>query len=282
MTTRKFKDAAAFRTSLEGRIKLVSRKKGMDLQRLRREVGFDRLLARLFSGKNPPWYLKGGYAMELRIEGARTTKVVDMGRSLGPGENAMGPELLEEIQELASKELGDFFEFRIGAPILELDATYGGYRYPVEARVDGRTFVKFHLDLGLGDPKTGIFEELKAVDWLRFAGIAAPVFPAISQEQHFAETIHAYTKLREGRENSRVRDLVDMVPLIEEAGLEKYKVKKALEKTFNGRNTHAKPDKLKVPPASWEKPFKEIASECGLKITFRDAYNKVSEYYVGL
>ena len=76
--------------------------------------------------------------------------------------------------------------------------------------------------------------------------------------------------------------MVDMVLLIEEAGLEKYKVKKALEKTFNGRNTHAKPDKLKVPPASWEKPFKEIASECGLKITFQDAYNKVSEYYVGL
>jgi hypothetical protein len=282
MTTRKYKDAAAFRASLEERIKTFSRKKGMDLQRLRREIGFDRLLARLFSGKNPPWYLKGGYAMELRIEGARTTKDVDLGRSLGPDEKVAGHELLEEIQDLAAKDLGDFFEFRIGTPTLELDATYGGYRYPVEAMLGGRSFVKFHMDLGLGDPRTGALEELMAVDWLGFAGISAPVFPAISREQHFAEKIHAYTKVREGRENSRVRDLVDMYLLIYGAGLEKARVKKALEKTFSGRGSHALPDKLVAPPASWEKPFKEMVVECGLKITLQDAFNKVSEYYVSL
>ncbi len=282
MKERKFKDASAFRASLEERLKMASRKKGMDLQRLRREVGFDRLLARLFSGKNPPWYLKGGYAMELRIQGARTTKDVDLGRSFGPDEKVKGPELLDEIQELAAMDLGDFFEFRIGAPTLEMEAINGGFRYPVEARLDGRTFVKFHMDLGLGDPRTGALEELKAEDWLGFAGIPAPVFPAVSKEQHFAEKIHAYTKSREGRENTRVRDLVDMVLLMDEAGLEKSKVKKALEKTFSGRGSHSKPEKLEAPPASWEKPFKEMAAECGLKVTIQDAFNKVSGYYSGL
>jgi hypothetical protein len=91
MESRKFKDATAFRSSLEERLKTASRKKGMDLQRLRRQLAFDRLLARLFSGKNPPWYLKGGYAMELRIHGARTTRDVDLGRSLEPGEKTNRP-----------------------------------------------------------------------------------------------------------------------------------------------------------------------------------------------
>jgi hypothetical protein len=52
-----------------------------DLQRLRRQVAFDRFLARMFS-KGPkaayPWLLKGGYAMELRMHAARTTKDIDL------------------------------------------------------------------------------------------------------------------------------------------------------------------------------------------------------------
>jgi hypothetical protein len=282
MTQRKVKDATAFRASLEERLKTASRKKGMDLQRLRREVGFDRLLVRLFAGKNPPWYLKGGYAMELRIHGARTTRDVDLGRSLGPGEKAKGPELLEEIQALASADLGDFFEFRVGVPTLELEAEYGGFRFPVEARMDGRSFVKFHVDVGLGDPLVGTLESLKAEDWLGFAGIPAPVFPAISREQQFAEKVHAYTKKREGRENTRVRDLVDMVLLVDDSRLEKSKVRKALEKTFGGRKSHALPGKLEAPPTSWEKPFAEMAAECGLKLTLQEAFGKVSAYFAGL
>jgi hypothetical protein len=49
----------------------------VDLQRLRRQVTFDRFLARRFS-KGPkatyPWVLKGGYATELRTRFARATK----------------------------------------------------------------------------------------------------------------------------------------------------------------------------------------------------------------
>jgi len=59
----------------------MAKKEGVDLQRLRRQVAFDRLLARLFQVgdlKQPPWVLKGGYAMELRMKAARTTKDIDL------------------------------------------------------------------------------------------------------------------------------------------------------------------------------------------------------------
>jgi len=45
---RKYASGIALRTALEERLKRVSREEGIDLQRLRRQVAFDRFLARLF------------------------------------------------------------------------------------------------------------------------------------------------------------------------------------------------------------------------------------------
>jgi len=43
-----FKSATDFRKSLEARLKNLAEETGQDLQRLRRKVAFDRLLARIF------------------------------------------------------------------------------------------------------------------------------------------------------------------------------------------------------------------------------------------
>jgi Nucleotidyl transferase AbiEii toxin, Type IV TA system len=50
----------------------------IDLNRLRRQVSFDRLLARLFREEPAPWVLKGGYALELRFKAARSTVDIDL------------------------------------------------------------------------------------------------------------------------------------------------------------------------------------------------------------
>jgi hypothetical protein len=67
------------RTALETRLNKLAFNLGLDVQRLRRQVAFDRLLCRLFAGPDPPWLLKGGYAMELRMQSARTTRDIDLG-----------------------------------------------------------------------------------------------------------------------------------------------------------------------------------------------------------
>ena len=83
-----YKTAGAFRTALETRLQMRARAETTDLQRLRRQVAFDRFLARMFS-KGPkaayPWLLKGGYAMELRMHAARTTKDIDLTLHDGTG-----------------------------------------------------------------------------------------------------------------------------------------------------------------------------------------------------
>src|SRR5260370_24139591 len=56
------------------------------------------------------------------------------------------------LQSAAGISLGDWFEFTVGPASMDLTAApYGGARYPVEARMDERTFTRFHLDAGVGD-----------------------------------------------------------------------------------------------------------------------------------
>ena len=74
----KYASAAALRNALEERLRKTARNENTDIMRLRRQVAFDRLLARLFHGRTGNMLLKGGYALELRLERARATKDIDL------------------------------------------------------------------------------------------------------------------------------------------------------------------------------------------------------------
>lgn len=69
----KYASAGALRRALEDRLRQTATTANIDLAHLRRQVAFDRLLARLFHSAEAPWALKGGYAMELQLRVARTT-----------------------------------------------------------------------------------------------------------------------------------------------------------------------------------------------------------------
>ncbi len=66
---RAYTTAGAFRKALEERLKRAALTDQIDLNRLRRQVSFDRLLARLFREEPAPWVLKGvtrwSYALRL-------------------------------------------------------------------------------------------------------------------------------------------------------------------------------------------------------------------------
>jgi hypothetical protein len=55
-----YKTAGAFRTALETRLQNRARAEGTDLQRLRRQVAFDRFLARMFSNGPKATYVRDG------------------------------------------------------------------------------------------------------------------------------------------------------------------------------------------------------------------------------
>jgi len=282
-TSRSYESARAFRQALETRLKRLAEAESADIQRLRRQVAFDRLLARLLSDSDPQWALKGGYALELRFASARATRDVDLTlahpRTLPLPGSPVDERLLEELRQRATRNLADFFAFLIGQPTMDIEAApYGGSRYPVAARMDGRTFVKFHVDIGIGDPLLEPTDELSGRDWLAFAGIPAPTFTCISKEQQFAEKLHAYTMPDRPRPNSRVKDLVDMVLMIRRFDLDNDLLADAINVTFSRRDSHSLPEQLPSPPENWAQPFVAMAAETKLDITAEDAIEEVRRF----
>jgi predicted nucleotidyltransferase component of viral defense system len=284
--TKIYKTAGAFRTALEARLQTRARAEGTDLQRLRRQVAFDRFLARMFS-KGPkaayPWVLKGGYAMELRMHAARTTKDIDLtlhdGSHLSKDPKQRQEQVRGMLQEAAATRIDDYFEFLVGEATEDLQgAPQGGSRYPVQARMDGRDFARFHVDVGVGDEVLEPLEVVTGQDWLGFGGIAPPSFPLISAEQQFAEKLHAYSLPRGERANTRTKDLIDMVLLIRGEKLDKKKVAEAVRATFSKRATHDVPIELDPPPPAWEPVFDALAKECGLAMKLAEGFAVVQEF----
>jgi hypothetical protein len=191
---RTYTTARAFRQALEERLKRAFLTDRTEPNRLRRQLSFDRLLARLFQKEPVPWVLKGGYALELRFKDARSTVDIDltMQRVAATAGGETNEAVRKMLQRAADAPLGDWFEYTIGPPIMDLAAApYGGARYPVEARMDDRIFVRFHLDAGIGDVIMQPVETIGCRDWLGFAGIESPRVRMIGREQQFAEKIHA-------------------------------------------------------------------------------------------
>ena len=276
-----FDTPANFRMSLEARLSNLAKKSGQDPQRLRRKVAFDRFLARIFlmSKNQGSFLLKGGYAMELRFKHARATKDIDLTflKNNTPPEDFylnQNVQIVELLREATSEDIGDYFEFHIGEATNNLEnAPYGGARYKVESIVDSRLFVRFQLDVG-SDILSHEPELMTGGDWLNFAGIKQPVFEMIPAEQQFAEKIHAYSLPRE-HQNSRSRDLVDLLLLVNNWDLDCELCFNALKRVFKSRSSHKLPNFLLPPPNNWTVPFERMAEECGLNPDISVAFQKV-------
>lgn len=286
---RQYATAGALRAALEVRLVERAKRDVGDLQRLRRQVGFDRLLARMFDptlSARQSWVLKGGYALEMRFHAARSTRDLEFSVRAGAGsmpDTGGTDALLEQLRLAAQVRLPDFFSFIVGGAMMTLDqAPEGGARFPVDARLDGRTFVSFHVDLGIGDEIIEPLDELVGEDWLGFGGIAPAVAPVLSKEQHWAEKLHAYTRHRTGAANSRVRDLLDLILLIERGSLSPDRIRSAVEATFERRATHAIPRDVLPPPREWARSFAALVAECDLDQTLDGAYERVRDVWAAV
>jgi hypothetical protein len=280
---KQFKTAAAFKASLEASLRKKATERGVPFSTLQLKFVIERLLARLFQEPDPGWLLKGGFAMDLRFRPrARTTKDVDLSVSLGVDDAALSLSTIRDrLQEKLDTDLGDYLSFRLATPKKELtNAPGGGGRFPCEAVLLGKIYAKFHIDVGLGDGVLGQPEILDGDDLLDFAGISPARAIAISQPQQFAEKVHAYTFPWGDRLNTRTKDLVDLVLLIERGRLEVDAVRQALLATFQRRGTHNLPTTLGPPPEEWKLEFAPMSEEAGLSTQeYLTAYSILSDFW---
>ena len=269
----KYKSGAAFRRALEDRLLANSKISGTPLIRLRKMVAFDRFLARLSRSYPNQWFLKGGYALQLRL-GSRARTTVDVDILMFPQHIS----IYDILFKATKVELGDWFTFEIEQPDRNPLNDFGGLRINISALLDGRRFERFHLDVGVDDRIIGGFETIFNEDYLGFADIKPIAYECYTIAQHFAEKLHAYTRVFNNSGSSRVKDLVDMFLIAEMENIESKTFVNAIKKTFEHRATHPIPSQLPKPPREWEKPFNKMAGDVGIDLTQNEAFEKIEVF----
>lgn len=258
----RYASAGAFRRALETRLAAQARETGRSIVRLRKEVAFDRLLARMFAVAPDGWVLKGALALDYRFgDRARTTKDIDLAST---GDEASAT---NELLAAQAVDLGDFFNVVIErTSALDRLVEGSAVRYHVRAELAGRVFDDFLLDVGF-DPPTGVeLDRLRGPDLLGFADIAPAEVPAVPIEFHVAEKLHAYSRVYGVGSvgSTRVKDLIDLALITSEGTLDAGRLLAAIETTFGRRASHELPTSLPRPPADWRVPYGRMARTVGL------------------
>jgi hypothetical protein len=269
--------------SLTHRIRNLAVERGVDPQRIRRLLVFQRMLARL--ARSEGWVVKGGFCLEVRLHLAgRATKDLDLALTV-PGELSVTDvqDLLDEALEIDADQDGFTFRVERPVPISADDLGNGGWRATVRAFLGGSEFQTAKVDIVARSEEIADGTEVLFIDPpLAGAGFAQVQMPAVDVAQHAAEKLHAYCRIyAHERPSSRVKDLVDLV-LLEEAELvDSVALAGRIHHVFAVRDGGAAPPAaLPVPPVSWEIPYAGLAAELAIAASdVHTAYQLVSDLY---
>ena len=265
-----YKTPGALRAALEARMAAPDGTDGTTvpgLERLRRRAVFERLLVRLDHANPGRWVLKGGMALEVRLgDRARTTRDLDLALRQDAVDDAASVRD-QLIDALTEDPEADGFEFRVGpAKLLDPDeAGRPGWRFAIDARLDGRTFANVRLDVVARTEEISATDRITLHSMLAFAGFPDHQIEAVDPAQHFAEKLHAFTRPYGDRPNSRVKDLPDLLLLVDQGLSPSVELLAAVDHVFAVRSTHELPVELPDPPADWTDRYATLADELGLR-----------------
>lgn len=256
---RRYTTSVDLRRALEARLKQQAEETGTDFSRLRRIAVFDRIAARL-SVAAPRWVLKGGTSLEFRLGvRARATKDLDLALRDGPRDSdALREELIETLAVDVDR---DGFMFSVGLPTsLNADAAgRPGWRFSVDSVLAGKTFARIRLDVVRRGEELAGTERMMLPGVLVFAGIPARSIESVDRRQHFAEKLHALTRDYDSRLNTRVKDLVDLILLIETGLPADKSLLDVVNHVFNTRDTHPVPRTIPDSPPVWVTDYPKLA-----------------------
>lgn len=261
------RDPRALRSSVDARLANRAAASGQDVARLRRQLAFQRILARL--ALDDRWVLKGGFALEVRLGGAaRSTRDLDL--------SAVAELPTDGVQDVLDEALDrdvddDGFAFtvssvrRIGAE----QAGVGAWGVAVVAHLGGRVFQSVHIDVSTHpeEVRDGV-ERLTVAPCIDGAGLSPVSVLAVDVAQHAAEKYHALTRRYAGdRPSTRVKDLVDLVLLTEAGLLPDPRLAERLRHVHAVRDGMTPPTTIPDPPAGWRTEYARLTGDLGLATT---------------
>jgi len=275
---------AALRMALEQRLLTRSNETGINLDRLRRRVLFERIVARLEAVEPGRWVLKGGMALEVRLrDDARLTKDLDLGlRGPVPSAGALHERL---VDALTTDQDGDGFILaaRRPVPLAEDGAGDLTWRVKVAATLAGKPFGGLQVDVSPRAHELDATDRVTLPNSLDFAGVPAAVIEIIDVHRHAAEKLHGMLRDFGDRENSRVRDLVDLVILIEHDLLAPVTLAVATRQVWAERDGVDPPNQLPALPDSWPGRYERLAADHDLSTqSFDNAAAIVRQFFASM
>jgi hypothetical protein len=259
-----YETAAGFRQAIETRLNERARKDHVEVNRLRRGLVFERIMARLAAAEPGAWVVKGGMALEWRLgDRARATRDLDLRNRL--------------VDLLATDEEDDRFLFEVGPP----QALDVGFRFSVTANMAGKPFASVRLDVAARAGDLVSTEKLQVPGALAaFDRLSPPEVEVAAPAQHFAEKLHALTRDHGERLNTRVRDLVDLMLLIELELVRAAEVLPLVRHVFDMRGTHPVPVDLPDPPAGWARDYAQTAATTSVRArTVAEAMSRLRSFW---
>lgn len=258
----------ALREALEQRLSNRSTATGVRVDRLRRRVVFERIVARLVSAEPGRWVLKGGMALDVRLaDDARLTKDIDFGLRDAIED---GASLHVRLLRALTDDLGHGdFDFAVADPTL-MAADGSGHvtwRVKVAAHLAGRLFGAISLDISPRAHELTATDHLPLPNSLDFAGVPSVMVEIVDIHRHAAEKFHGMLRSHGDRENSRVRDLVDLVLLVEHDLLRPPALAAAVATVWSERNSSTPPSELAGFPKAWPASYDRLAAELNLTAT---------------
>jgi hypothetical protein len=182
------------------------------IQRLRRELAYRRFLARIFTAQPNQWVLKGGVALQFRLDPNRPSNDIDIAHLAHGADHAVA---VRQLRIAAMSNLADGFVFTIGEPGPAQDEDRA-ITVLVTARIGSKEFTSFRVDMP--PPRDDIPNDtiVTSVDALGIAALdEMPPLRLIALEQQVADKVCAMFELHGAakRPSERSRDLGDLAML---------------------------------------------------------------------
>lgn len=257
----------ANRKALDGWVSQKAREDGLAVNRLRRGISFmviSAVLARLIDDEGIPLFLlKGGVAMELRLGlQARASKDYDTAYR----------QAIDHVTEiLAEAETHVHGDFRVTAGKAVPIGPTGAVRIPLKLAYGRHDWGSVDLEVAAAEGRSGASDTIEYVEGSPVLSVFG--LPDVDRvallplPYQIAQKIHACTEPKDGRDNDRFRDLVDLILLDDLVAEEDLgRVLDACNEVFSLRGTHGWPPRVTVYPL-WPDQYRALSEGMDFPIT---------------
>lgn len=242
---------------LHGWLRDYARQNGVSEGRLKHAIDYAIVVSALDRAQAPggrAFAIKGGVAMELRLQlDARATRDLDA-VFLGAFDG-----WLDALDDALARPIADFVLSRSAPEPIRTTTTM---RVDIHLDYRGRRWGTVTLEVAPAEANQILdIDEVEPFDLTQFGLPAADRVPIVGLPYLIAQKLHACTEPLVGRDNPRVRDLIDLQllrPLLDDANLPR--VLQACRAIFTARGTHPWPPTLAIPPG-WPAAYARLAGE---------------------